>query len=67
MKLIRQWFVFAVVVYACMVFYPARLMLAQGVNVWLLVEIIWFGGLICGLLSVLVIAFFEGRRRHDRD
>ena len=65
MKLVREWFVFAVIVYACIVFYPARLMLAQGVNVWLLVTLVCFGGVICGLSSVLLIAFSEGLRHHN--
>jgi hypothetical protein len=62
MKLVREWFVFAVLVYACIVFYPARLMLAQGVSAWLLLGAVFIGGAASGIVSVLAIAFFEGRR-----
>ena len=65
MKLIRQWFTFAVLVYAAIVFYPARLMVAQGVNVWLMLIVVWLGAMASGLISVLLIAFFEGRRNKN--
>ena len=62
MKLVREWFVFAVIIYACFVFYPARLLLAQGVSAWLLLGAVFIGGAASGIVSVLAIAFFEGRR-----
>jgi hypothetical protein len=60
MKLIRQWFVFSVLVYACIVFYPARLMVAQGVDFSLILIGVLVGALATGVISVAALAFCEG-------
>lgn len=65
MKLIRQWFLISILIYAAILFFPARWLVASGADVWQVVIVSAAGGIICGLVCVFMLAAFAGREDDD--